>query len=64
MFKGTISTMNELIANEVMSQIEGLTLWQCDGDWGWTYKGINSECYYESPLEAFINFTKGFLKDS
>lgn len=64
MFKGTIATMNELIANEVMAQIEGLTLVKENPEgWEWAYRNcLVCHDFFESPLDAFIDFTKTVLE--
>ena len=66
MFKGTIATMNELIVNEVMAQINGLSITEWEDGWNWTYKSKGNvtyvKAYFKTPLDAFIDFTKTVLE--
>ena len=54
--------MNEEIAKEIMDQIDGLTIEEFEEGWDWTYrKRTSSDCYCETALDAFIDFTKAVL---
>jgi len=55
--------MNEVIAEELMNQIEGLKLIEYSSGWKWEYKErALCEYYSESLLDAFIDFTKTILE--
>lgn len=55
--------MNEVIVKEVMNQVEGLVIEEFEEGWDWTYrKRTNSDCYCETALDAFIDFTKTVLE--
>jgi hypothetical protein len=45
-----------------MAQIEGLILEQYEEScWDWSYRKASSECYFASPLDDFIDFTRTVL---